>query len=196
MIRKQTWFLLAIFAVLLGLAFYLRENPVVGSAGATPTPTSPVILLTGWPTNDIVWIEYQGEPDGMLELSRGENGGWLLGPGEAQAAQAGVVEQISTQIANIRVVTFLDPGYHLAALGLTEPARTIRIGDAQGRTTELRIGRLTPTGSGYYVQVDGQAPAVISKYGADAIFDLLAKNELDPPAPEVPADAPEPGNSP
>jgi hypothetical protein len=185
MIRKQTWILVGIFAVLLGLAYYLRQNPVVNSANITQTPTNPVIMLAGWHSADITWIEYRNsqEEDGIIELTRSESGAWLLGPEDPQTVEAGKAEQIRSQIANIRVMSYMDPGYDLEALGLKTPEIILSIRDAQGRKVEMHFGSLTPTGTGYYVQVDDQAPQIVSKNGADAIFDLLKKELLVPVPP-------------
>jgi hypothetical protein len=183
MIRKQTWLLVGIFALLLGLAFYLRQNPLVNSASITPTPTDPVVMLAGWQSGDITWIEYKNSQESVIELTRNELGAWVLGAEDPQTAEAGKAEQIRSQIANIRVMSYMDPGYDLEALGLKTPERILSIRDAQGRKVEMHFGRLTPTGTGYYVQVDGQAPHIVSKYGADAIFDLLKKELLVPVPP-------------
>ena len=48
----------------------------------------------------------------------------------------------------------------------------------------ITIGNATPTGSGYYTQVDQNAPVIVQKYAIDDIFDAVQSAHSTPtPAP-------------
>ncbi len=188
MIRKQTWILLIIFALLLGVAFYLQKNPLPESAELTPSPTSAPNLLQGWQSSDIVWMELvvgQGEPIRILQDAQGN---WVLESGESFPVEAGKAEQLRSEIAEIRPITVLPADYALDALGLNIPSRTLSIRDKQGKQVTISIGNMDPTESGYYAQVATQAPAVINSYTLEGIVDLFYSAQPTPtPEPTIPA---------
>jgi hypothetical protein len=182
MIRKQTWILLGVFSLLLGLAFYLRENPVAGGVSTTPTSTPPASLLPGWKAADIVWIKYTSTEQEAVELNKTGQVEWVFVADDPLPVDAGLAEKARTQIASVRVMAFLDSGYDLQALGLDKPGKQLSIRDAQGRQVNIRFGMLTPTENGYFVRVDDQPPSVINKFSVDAIFESLQIDQFIPQA--------------
>jgi hypothetical protein len=178
MVRKQTWILLGVLAVLLGLAYYLQQNPVAGSVSATPSPTPTANMLEGWTSNDIVWIEFKNFDGYIVDLTKEDQTGWMLGPEGDEMVEPGNVEQIRAQIVDIRTLALLDPGYNLESVGLAAPSNILTVKDAQGRKAIILFGNQTPTESGYYVQVNGEAPKVVSKYAVESLFDLFNKEQF------------------
>lgn len=181
MVRRQTWILLAVFAVLLGGAYYLQKNPLPSSSGTeTPSPTTPArILKGGWNTSDIVWMELKGKQSSAVQLSRDNQGVWMLTP-EAITVEPGKAEEIRTQIADMRALANLPASFALDAAGFTAPAFILTVKNTQGQQSIIRIGNETPTATGYYVQVDDQAPVVIDKTVIDNITGKLTKENLTP----------------
>ena len=193
MVRKQTWILLIIFALLLGVTFYLQKNPLPKSASLTPSPTNAPELLQGWKSSDITWMELKESQGKTIQIVQDDQGNWtlgasLLGDGASRDAgkekvDTGKAEQLRTEIAAIRTVAVLPANYQLDAVGLTAPARTLAIRDKQGKHITMNIGNLDPTESGYYVQIASQAPVVVNKYTLDGIVDQF-DNALPTPTPE------------
>jgi hypothetical protein len=181
MVRKQTWILLVVFAVLLGGAFYLQKNPLPSSSGTeTPSPTALARLLKeGWNTSDIVWMELKGKQSSAIQLSRDNQGVWTLTP-EAATVDPGKAEEIRTQIADMRALANLPASFALDAAGFSAPAYILTIKNTQGQQSVIRIGNETPTATGYYAQVDDQAPVVIDKTVIDNVTGKLAKENLMP----------------
>lgn len=180
MIRRNTWIVLLVFAVLFGIAVYLNRNPLPSASQATPSATEIPMLLSGWSDSDIVWIEYKGDP-APVTLAQNPDGSWTVGPENSAAASIGQVEYLRTQIAALRANSVLNTTDPLDAVGLAAPTRVITLRNSAGQTVNLRIGKETPTGSAYYVQVDNQTPVVLSKFSVDAVLEALNREILAAP---------------
>ncbi len=185
MVRKQTWILLAVFAVLLAGMFYLQKNPLPSSGSTTPSPTSAAPVLQGWTSSDIVSMEFKDTHQGTtIQISQDAQGNWTLGP-DKKKVDTGLAEELRTQIAEFRPIAALPTGLQLQAIGLETPSRILSIRNKQGKQSELRIGNADPTDSGYYVQMDNQPPVVIAKSTIDGTLDLFNNAIPTPTAPPV-----------
>jgi len=180
MIRKATWIMLAVFVLLFAVTIVLQSNPTLLRNGdePTPSPTSQALMVEGWQSNDIAWIELKDHQGNILRVIQGATGGWLLDSEDGVSANSGLVEEVRSQIAAVRTQVNLEPDFALEAVGLNEPAQTLTIRSLNGREAVIHIGQSTPTGSGYYVQVDNKAPAVVSKFSIDDILSNLQREQL------------------
>ena len=183
MVRKQTWILLFIFALLLGVTFYLQKNPLPKSAAITPSATTAPELLQAWQSSDITWMELKESQSKTIQIIQDAQGSWTLGPEGKEKVDTGKAEQLRTEIAAIRIVAVLPANYQLDTVGLSAPTRTIAIRDKQGKQITINIGSSDPTGSGYYVQIASQAPVAVNKYTLDGIVDQF-NGALPTPTPE------------
>ena len=196
MVRKQTWILLIIFALLLGTAFYLQKNPLPKSGALTPSPTSAPRLLQGWQSNDIAWMELKEGQGAPIQVVQDAQGNWALGNGASvdagnEKVDTGKAEQLRTEIVEIRITAVLPANYQLDAVGLDAPSRILAIRDKQGKQITINIGNLDPTESGYYVQIASQAPVVVDRYTLDGIVDQF-NNALPTPTPKPAAPTADP----
>jgi hypothetical protein len=148
-----------------------------------------VLLLPGWTSSDIVWMESKDSSNGKsIQISQDAQGNWTLGPGGKQKVEAGVGEELRTQIVEIRTMATLPLGLQMDAVGLSAPTRFLSIRNKQGKQSEIHIGKADPTGSGYYVQVDNQSPVVVDKYTFDGTLNLFNNALATPtPLPQTPA---------
>lgn len=177
MIRKQTWILLVIFAALVGAAYYLTKNPLPQASGSvTPSATEPAKVLSGWQPGDIKAVSVKEGQNNPYKIAQDSAGSWMLdGKDKLDPAK---VEEVSASLLGLQVQTTLDADYDQNALGLAAPAEVLTITSAKGQTVELRIGKLTPTESGYYAQSGSDAPVVLSKGGVDDLLKLVSKASL------------------
>jgi hypothetical protein len=185
MVRKQTWVLVGIFSALLGVVFYLQKNPLPNNAGVTPSPTSPASLFVGWQEADIRWIGYRtsANQETPIELSNQGEGNWVLGKDGNIMVEGGKAAQIAAQIIDTHISASLPADYSLEAVGLETPASVLSIRNSQGIQSDLKIGNATPTGAGYYVQLDNQTPVVVETAVIDQLQSLLSMENLQPPTP-------------
>lgn len=180
MIRKQTWILLGVFIIALVGTILLENNPDLVKSSQTPTtsPTSPAMMLEGWQSNDIAWMEFLDGQGNQLRIMKNSEGKWVIDSESGDAVDAGTVEEIRSQIAAAQTIAHLDPGYDTDAIGLSIPVYTLTVRNIQGQESVIQIGQMTPTQTGYYVKVDNSAPVVVSKLAIDNIVDKLQRDQL------------------
>lgn len=193
MVKRPTWILLIVLALVSAAYFYLKERPLKASA-PTPTAIKPSFLITkdNGALTKIHILDAQGN---SLQMGRDASGNWAIMVGqsptitqpELAAANQSQAEAAETQFFALSVLTTLETSPALDVIGLNPPAYTITLGffDAQhllGNTQKvLEIGSLTPTGSGYYVKLEDKL-YVISQSSINAVLGLLRT----PPYAETP----------
>jgi hypothetical protein len=91
----------------------------------------------------------------------------------------------------MRVMTFLPEGTPADdSLGLAQPAYRIGVQAGEARDFEILVGKRTPTGFGYYAQVDGQTPIVVDQFNIDTVVSLMNELLAAPEGAQAPAGAP------
>jgi len=173
MVRRPTWVLLAVFAVLIGLAiFWSRYQNGVRKSHPTPTPTPQQYLFT-IDQAAVASFKITGNADGKTVLvTRDVNGQWSLVEPKADYTDVSNVEAALTQLASLTVQSSLPNSDNLAEYGLDKPTYTITINMNGGQQYIAQIGSATATSSGYYVIVSGGMPEIVSKYSLDAVLKL------------------------
>ena len=175
MMKRSTWILLVVFVVLLAGAVFIpqlleRTQPVP----ATPT-VQPVTNLFNYASNDIKALAIRDSLGNHAAMNRSDSG-WTIT--EVQVAYTDVatatIEAGVTQFASLRVLSTPDAASDFSILGLATPAYTITISMQNGVQHILRVGDVTPSGKGYYVQLNGAAPVVVNKSGLDAVVGWAA----------------------
>lgn len=180
MIRRSTWFLLAIFVVLLGATIYLQKNPLPEKVEVTPSPTALPKLLGAWQSSEIRWIEVRKGEAEVLVVAQDDAGNWVIGPDTTETADAGMIEVIRSGIAGALVQATLSSDYDLSALGLDAPIATITLKNQTGEEVVIQVGAETPTGTGYYVSVGQKAPMVVNQGVIDDILEQMTMESLVP----------------
>ncbi|MEZ0396183.1 MAG: DUF4340 domain-containing protein [Anaerolineales bacterium] len=184
MFKKDTLIVLLILAVVLAAYFLWKNWEPPQAETSEPTPTSGSYLLF---TSDLGLLTSVRITDGRttVRLERDPSGPWtvrLPRPGEADPARAGAVE---IQVMSLRVLNQVEADLAPDVLGVDQPAYVIDLAFAGGTAYQLEVGRKTPTGSGYYVRVNG-TDYIISASGIEALANLLTA----PPYPATPTPEP------
>jgi len=191
MIRRPTWIILAIFLVLLVLAWYLQQTRQNTQAETTPTPASQALFEIE--ENAVTGLRVEDNQGRVVELGKDAEGQWAL------AEPAALVDPLKADSAVGQVVT-LDASTTLESapsrdlIGLDPPAFTITVSLSDGTQRVIRVGNVTPIETGYYTQVDDGPVQVVSKFGLDAVIGLLD----NPPVQATPtaAETATPGTTP
>jgi len=171
MIRRSTWIVLALFAAVIVFAWYFQAN--ISPKLAEPTPTTMVSNLWTLDENIIANVTLENTEGKRLVLGRDASGVWTVVDPQGEAADTAAIESAISQLVSMRVTTSLEPAADMVVFGLSEPAATIDVVLNGGEKHTLRVGDITPTGSGYYVQVDSNPPQVLSKYSLEVILRML-----------------------
>lgn len=188
MIRRSTWIVLAVFVLAAAALLFLqrsRGSVTFVSDPVTPSATSAPLLLAGWLPADIQAVEWRGDGQ-TLTLTQTAGGEWTVGPSQSGPADAGKVEALRSSLASLRPISSVGSANPLDTLGLAAPAQVIVVRGAGGRQAQISIGGATPTGSGYYAQVDGGEPLVVSTFALEEIFRQLQPDFWATPTPTPP----------
>ena len=92
----------------------------------------------------------------------------IRGKSAAEASQEKVGELIDI-LEKLDSKASLDPETPMDSLGLTNPNQVINLETGNGAVYSVSIGSETPTGSGYYAQLNGGTPQIISTYAGASL---------------------------
>ena len=193
MIRRSTWVLLAMFAVLLGATMvWTRSRPAPGdrpAAGGTPT----LAPLWSVPANEIVGLRLEDRDSGtILELRRGDEATpWrMLLPVEGPA-DAGRVEWAVNSLLAPRPRGTIPAPPDLEPYGLASPSRQVTVYFEGDVSKSFALGRISPTGGVFYVSVPGQGDVVLlNEISVSDVLSLL--DALPYPPTPTPSETPSP----
>ncbi len=176
MIRRNTWILLVLLAIVIGAAYYLN-NRKSQQASATPTAGAegssgslPLFSTSAGSPTDITVKDTTGK---TVEIARNGSGAWVLkAPTSAQADQA-AAEAAATQVTSLRVLSTVQ--LDLNVVGLDKPAYIMAFTFTDGSKHTLNVGSETPIQDGYYTSLDNGPIKVVDKPGIDALVQLLSQ---------------------
>ena len=191
MIRRTTWVLLAVFAVLvLGTLYLQRTGNLTAAATTTPSPTPeepPLLQVQAGGISSLRITDAQGK---VVALERDAQSGWKMTEPKAGTADGSKVDAAITPLETLQVLNKLEPAPAANVIGLDKPSYTLSLGLADGKQYTLQVGKVTPTGSGYYSSMDGGAAVVVSKSTIDTVIDLLNNPPFPPTATPAGSDTP------
>ncbi len=194
--KRDTLILVGVFVVLLiGL---LLSNVLSGTEEATPTPrnTVPVDVEEA---EDVSAIRVERAEDGYVTwIARNDDGEWEIVstvfyrdlPVDQDAADRAAEALATLEYTRDFAVEDAD----MAGFGLEgEPeGYSIRIETASGDEVNLLIGAENPSGTGYYVMIEGgDRVYLVRRSDVDAITRLVANPPYEEPTPTpMPTDTP------
>lgn len=173
MIRRNTWILLAAFAVLLAAAVYLQRSGGLGADAGEATPTVEEQQLLDVDAAEIRSFQIEDAQGKAVAVERDPQGAWALTEPQAETTDTTKVDSVIASLASLGVLNTLETDLALDVVGLTNPAYTLEIGLTDGRQHVIEVGEATPTGTGYYARLDGGSPLVVSKFVVDSAAELL-----------------------
>jgi hypothetical protein len=189
MIKKSTWILLIILALVVGGYFVIQKHPF-STNQEIPTPTATSFLITQ--ADGVLQSLQITDPNGdKVQMQQDLSKNWVITSPTQAVADQGLAGAAETQVGALRIVSILDTPPPPNAIGLVTPSFTINLGFSGGSTHKIEVGDLTPTSSGYYVRFDGGKIYVISQSGIDALTKLVSA----PPYPATATPIPTPESS-
>jgi hypothetical protein len=192
MIKRQTWILFAVFAVLLIIAVFWTRSQ--GQKKVTPTPTvANEMLLTGIDESSITSLQIRDSAGKVVTVGRDQAGLWALTEPNAEYTDISKVEGAVTQLMSLRVLSMLTDTTNIAEYGLDYPAYTITIIREGGLQNVIEVGNPTPTKNGYYVFLDKSTLQIVVKYGLDSVLGIFTTPPIATATPnptETPTETP------
>ena len=183
MIRRETWVVLIVFALVLGGAWYWQTyKPQIGPS-ATPTPGVQYVLDVKEPT--MQGVKIRSLAGKSVALERNSQGYWSLTEPKAPTDE-GQAQTVMNQLAEMPALVTLDPAPSVEDAGLSPAQNTITVTANGGKQMVILIGKITPTQSGYYLLVDKKPMMVVSKSDVDAILKMVDSPPIQAtPTPEA-----------
>jgi hypothetical protein len=182
MFRRTTWVLLTVFILLFALTILVEKKPSLTAGLKTPTATAFPKLLGDFSSKKIQNIEITPPTGEPYTVKKNDDQSWII-PNQSRPVDSGKVEELLTSLASLNIYTILDSGVSKDAIGLTKSPIIIAYKTSDGSDKTIKIGQITSTQSGYYVQIDDNNPVVVDKSGLDAVINLLSVDNLVVPLP-------------
>jgi hypothetical protein len=183
MIKRPTWILLAVLALVIAAYFLVKNHPNKGE----PTPTAAGDSFLFNQSDGILQsIRITGSQKQVFQMQKDLSKTWVMTSPENGVADQGLASAAETQVGALRIVLSLADPPTPGTLGLEAPAYTLEMGFGNVTNHKIEVGNLTPTKSGYYVRFDNGNFYVVSQSGIYALLNLLTA----PPYPAMPTPIP------
>ncbi|HVF26341.1 MAG TPA: hypothetical protein VNA23_10655 [Anaerolineales bacterium] len=161
-----------LFLLVIGAYYYLNNREQPADTAPTLEPTAEVSYLftaeDGLPTS----IRIESKMGETVEVARNAENAWqLILPSEATADQASA-EAAASQVTTMQILDRL-PDIDPEIVGLTDPEYNLLVRFTSDVERNVKIGVITPTESGYYVQNTDGETVIVSKSSVDALLGLL-----------------------
>lgn len=181
MIKRPTWIMVVVLALVAGLAYYMQTVPdnfiqKALTAGNTPTVAISTDTLISTTDGLLTGLSIASVDEHSVALKH-ETAGWTFSIDDQSPAPAdeSAAEQAASQAMTLRqtIATIPLSTSGLAGFGLDKPAYTYRVILASGKIVTFKIGAATITGDGYYIQKEDGTIAAVDKYTMDTLINLL-----------------------
>jgi hypothetical protein len=184
MIKRSTWILLGILALMVVAYFVIKNRNSTTASVATPTGLDTSYLIT--PADGTLQILHISDQNNhAFQMQRDTSATWVVTLPTTGTADQSLAAAAETQVGALRIVSSLEKTLNLDAAGLKTAAYTIELTFSSGQKHIIRVGTITPTNNGYYVDLDSSNLYIVSQAGIDALLNLLTAPPF--PATETPA---------
>lgn len=184
MIRRSTWIIFIIFLAILGGGLYFQKYKSEKNAQVTPTSTYG-LLFTGFDQTQISGFEIDSSQGKKFLVTMEETGNWVVAGFPAEYTNTSSIDDMLAKIMALTVMSNLDTAPALEVIGLATPAYKFIVTLKDGQKKTAYIGKVTPTSSGYYGQLENGNPVVVGKYAVDNLINFLDKPPIATPVPTV-----------
>ena len=172
--------LLAGGILLLNAANARRTAEEEAAAAAAATANIPLDVL---PAGDIAALCFTDADGLMLTFEKDAEGRWMLANDADCPVNGDSVQLIANTAASLKAYESFTPVEALSGYGLENPAQTVLLTDAQGRTQTLRLGAQNTATERQYLRMDdgGQlytVPATLYNACSVRLTDLMGKETL------------------
>jgi len=190
MVRRSTWILLVILAILVGFTWLFQRNQANKTENTrTATPTIALVNiydLIGKQVNQVDLSDSTG--DKVVFNRNAESGQWSITNIPVEPVDSFQIESNLVQLFAISAQETLTQTPPLESIGLVTPAYSISMMTANGETINTYVGSITPIGSGYYLRVGSGPIIVVDKHVMEDVLNMLINPPLVAiPTPEITA---------
>ena len=182
MIRRSTWILLVILALLVGFAFIFQRNQdKKAEITATAIPTDQRAVLFGVEGSQVSGIDITNSSGSLLKLFMDPlTATWAIRDVPLEQADTLQINANVEQLLASQIIETLTQPPPLDSIGLAAPVYTITVTTTDGFAVVAHVGALTPVGSGYYTRVGSGPVVIVEKTGIDNAIEMLSNPPLLP----------------
>lgn len=178
MMKRSTWVMVVVLALLAGLAYYMQQpdNLIKKAQASKDTPTTEalgsLISPMDGPLNSLSIQKIGGETVTLTHASSG----WTLviGTGGTTPADQNLADQAASSALSLNLsgkISSTTP--NLSVFGLDKPAYLFTVVLANGKSVSYKIGNATLAADGYYAQEEDGTIVILEKDGFDQVLNLL-----------------------
>lgn len=180
MSRRTTYVLAGILVVLLAGGFIVGQLQKAAQNQASLPALTPWLNLTRSEISNITIVDTTSGQ--RLETVRNAQNEWRLQAPVEGPADSQKVDSWLGQWQFLYAQRILTPTAGLDEFGLAQPAMIITLTNQAGEATIVQVGKLAPTGLGYYARRVGQDNvAVLGTLVIDGARDLVNTPPVPPP---------------
>lgn len=187
--RRTTWILLLVFGLLVIFAWVFQRyqaNKVVAPPTITTLPTAEKFYsITDTLVNDLIIADNGGK---KIELYRDSStsDNWAIKDIPVDDADKTVIETAISDLLSIKIIDRLIENPPLDSIGLATPVYTITLMTTDGRHFITNVGKKTPIGTGYYIQLDGGPIVIVDDLTLEEVLNFTKQPPLlTTPTPEI-----------
>jgi hypothetical protein len=173
MIKRSTWVVVALFAILLSAVLLLQRTDDDASEQALPTVGENQRSLFSLGERYIVGVQLVASDGRIGSYERNDAGVWTMVEPQVTEVESTKMDEFVTSITGLRTLAQMDPGISLMDVGLNPPRFTLKLTLDDGQTRAAYIGNLTPTGSGYYIQSEEAFVVIVGNSNVDPVLEIL-----------------------
>jgi hypothetical protein len=178
MIRKSTGIILATFIVLLIISFFLNQTWNSQETYKTPSSTPFELALPADIFAGLSAISFKNSIGDMLIITKKMDGKWFLSSEPRSEVSSAKIVELITNLESLEIFSKLNSSSNVSELGLSPADQEIILKNSKRNPAVISIGNLTPTGSGYYLEVDYGDPVIIRRGSMETILGLLTRENL------------------
>jgi hypothetical protein len=171
-VRRSIWILLALLAALLALTLFLEnrevEQPIIGTETSRLIPNFLFSAKNGLVTS----LKIENVEEYGISLQRGTDGLWDVLEPEGVEIEQGVAEAAVSQVLALPLLAE-ELSISPLDVGIGKQAPLVEVGFADDAVSVFRVGNLTSSGSGYYIQYEKEKIGIVGRDGLDSLFKLL-----------------------
>lgn len=169
--RRTTQVFLALLAALLALTLFLENREAEPPPLADASVLAPKFLFSA-ENGPVLSIRIENVDQATIFLKRNATGLWeVIEPEDAEIEQS-MIESAASQVLALPLLAEelrLSP----VDLGLQKPVTLVEVGFGNEYLSVFRVGDITPSGSGYYIQYAEETIGIISRDSIESFLKLL-----------------------
>lgn len=178
--RRLTYGLLITLVVLIVLAGLLDAN-ILQPAPTEPGSITPTLApLWSVDIESINLIRIEDLKNGThVEVQKNQQGTWLVMDIPSEEADQSKVSAVVNSLAKMQIYSDFGEDKNPEEFNLEKPLYKLTVKTAEAKTFVLEIGAATPTGTGYYVRMEGTKKIVgVRSSFLSAVIDFLTNKPL------------------